>query len=76
METSSHTIRRKLLRNEAEEVVKKFIIAEKATNYHVVSFKKFRTSHQGAIVKSKQYQNYLVLCHESTLFHEVWIICP
>ena len=75
METSSHTIRRKVLRNEAEEVVKT-IIAEKATNYHVVSFKKFRTSHQGALMKSKQYENNLLLSHEKTLFHAGWIICP
>ena len=27
-------------------------------------------------MKYKQYENYIVLCHENTLFHAGWIICP
>ncbi len=57
MDTSFRTTRSRLLCSDAELVVKR-VLNEKSTRYHCVSFKKFRTSLQGGLMKSIQFENY------------------
>ena len=74
METSTRAIRSLVPRSEAEEVMKT-IIEDKSSGYQCISFMKFRSSHQVSLVKSKQYENYQVLCHENTLYHAGLMLC-
>ena len=52
------------------------ILADKNSLQHLVPFKQYKRSHQGELMKSKQYETYLVLCHKNTNFHFGWMICP
>ena len=62
-------------RQEAERAVVD-ILADKDSLQHLVPFKQYKRSHQGALMKSKQYEKYLVLCHKNTHFHAGWMVCP
>ncbi len=62
--------RSKLERKAAEEVVKS-IVQEKPTFYHFLLFEVYKTSHQGTLMKPKQYEKYFVLC-----YHAGWMVCP
>lgn len=66
---------RRLTISEAEDAVKK-IKAKEETAFYLVSFMKYKRSHQGSTLKSKQYEKYLVLCHANSLYHAGWIVCP
>ena len=52
------------------------IVSNRKTSFQLVPFKEFRSSHQGAQMKSKQYEHYHVLCHENSRFNAGWFICP
>ena len=75
IDTCTRTIRSHSSHSNAEEVVKE-IVHEKSTRYYYTPFKKFRSSHQGSIIKFKQYENYLVLYHVNIFFHAVRMLCP
>ena len=73
MDLSSRTRRQRLPRSEAQEVVK-HILDESTTRFQTVSLKIFRICHQGAFLKSKRYEKYLVPCNENILFHVGWML--
>ena len=75
MDTSSRTARCRSLRSDAEEAMKS-IVNENSTLYHGIAVKKFRSSHQGDLLKSKQFEKYLVFVHGNILFHASWMLCP
>ncbi len=72
---STRTRRTALTREQALSVVND-IVSNRLTSFHLVPFKEFRSSHQGALMKSKQYEQYHVLCHENSKFHAGWFVCP
>ena len=74
-DTSTRTTRSRLSGTEDFEVAQR-IIEEESTQYHCISFKKFRTSHQGLLMKSKQCEKCLVLCRANNLFLAGWMLCP
>ena len=71
----SRSFRPVLEHTEAERVVKE-VLDENNVLYEVLSFKEFRHSHQGALLKSKKYEKYFVLCHKNTRFHAGFMVCP
>ena len=52
------------------------LIDGKLTAFDLVTFKEYKTSHEGAQLKPKQYKKYLVLCHQNTKYHAGWMVCP
>ena len=64
-----------LSREAAEEVVQK--ILDKAPRmYHLITFKEYRAFYQGSLLKSRQYEKFLVLCHANTRYHAGYMVCP
>lgn len=74
MDPSIKTTRSCLLHTNNNELVK-MIMGEKSRLYHCIPFNNFRASQKICIMKSKQYETYLGLCHGNSLFNADWMLC-
>ncbi len=60
---------------EAERVVDD-ILSPRESQYHLVPFNEYRSSHHGAHLKSPQYEKYYVVCNGDTNLYAGWMLCP
>ena len=52
------------------------VLDQKRSAYELVRFKDLQKSYQGATFKSKQYEEYFVLCHANLKYPAEWLVCP
>lgn len=44
--------------------------------YSLIKFSEYQKSRQGSTLKSKSYEEYMVLVLANTMFHSGWFVCP
>lgn len=65
----------KLAKADAEKAVID-ISAQMQSQCQLVAFKEYQKSHQSSLFKSKQYENFFVLCYENTMHHAGRMVFP
>ena len=61
-------------KNGAESILSKCVAGEECQN-HLVPIEKFRQKNLVTALNSRQYQNYVYLCHANFNLHAGWLIC-
>jgi len=62
-------------KQECEDAVKS-IVADQTCLFHLVPFRDYRQSHQGRTLTSSAYSKYSILCHQNSMYHAGWVVCP